>query len=86
LGFKAIVTCADSQAGTGPLAGRDFDAGLLADLGPTVDPCFENGECHTFVWDGPVFSKPVGFARGEVILRDDRFVFCDLLAAADPQA
>lgn len=79
LGFKAVVTCADSQQGTAAFAGRDYDESLLADLPSTADPCFENGECHTFVWDGPIFSWPVKIEKGEIVLRDDRFVFCDLL-------
>jgi uncharacterized protein (TIGR00290 family) len=81
LGFKAIVTCADSQAGTAEFAGRDFDAALLDELPPGTDPCFENGECHSFVWDGPIFSQPVHVEKGEIVLRDERFVFCDLLPA-----
>jgi len=81
LGFKAIVTCADSQARVAAFAGRDFDAALLADLPTGVDPCFENGECHSFVWDGPIFSQPVPVHKGEIVLRDERFVFCDLLPA-----
>ena len=84
LGFRAVVTCADSQAGVAGFSGRDYDSSLLADLPLTVDPCFENGECHTFVWDGPIFSKPVDVRMGDIVLRDERFVFCDLLPAVPP--
>jgi diphthamide synthase (EF-2-diphthine--ammonia ligase) len=52
---------------------------LLADLPPHVDPCGENGEFHTFVYEGPIFSAPIGCRTGEIVERDG-FVFCDVLA------
>jgi diphthamide synthase (EF-2-diphthine--ammonia ligase) len=61
-------------------AGRRFDAALLAELPPGVDPCAENGEFHTFACAGPMFSRPIGVRTGEVVTRDG-FVFCDLLPA-----
>ena len=79
-GFRARLTCVDSNALAGSFAGREFDAALLTDLPPTVDPCGENGEFHTFVWDGPGFDKPVSVRTGEVESRDG-FVFADLLPA-----
>jgi len=79
LGFKAVVTCVDSQALDGWFAGRDFDESFLRDLPAGVDPCGENGEFHSFVWDGPVFARPVPIERGEVVVREGRFWFCDLL-------
>lgn len=79
LGFRAIVSCADSQKGTGAFAGRDFDEQLLSDLPSTCDPCFENGECHSFVYAGPIFKEPIGVKKGEVVLRDERFYYCDIL-------
>lgn len=78
-GFEAILSCVDTHALDANFAGRTFDAKLLQDLPPGVDPCGENGEFHTFVWNGPGFSFPVGCARGETVLREDRFAFCDLL-------
>jgi uncharacterized protein (TIGR00290 family) len=78
-GFRAILVCIDPRALDPSFAGRDFDESLLEDLPPGVDPCGENGEFHTFVYDGPIFSAPVGCRRGEVVERDG-FVFCDLLA------
>ena len=81
LGFRAIVSCADSQANVGVFAGREFDTALLADLPPDCDPCFENGECHSFVYAGPIFSEPIPVKTGEVVLRDNRFYFCDILAS-----
>jgi diphthamide synthase (EF-2-diphthine--ammonia ligase) len=54
---------------------------LLADLPAGVDPCGENGEFHTFVWDGPGFAAPIGIETGEVVERDG-FVFCDVRPTA----
>ena len=79
MGFKSIVTCADSQAVSGEFAGREYDETLLADLPPSTDPCFENGECHSFVYAGPIFQKTIAFTKGEVVLRDERFFYCDLI-------
>lgn len=79
LGFKAIITCLDSKLLDKSFAGRDFDLSLLNDFPDNVDPCGENGEFHTFVYDGPIFSKPVSLEKGEVVLRDKRFYFCDLI-------
>lgn len=78
-GFKAIITCVDGQHLDGSFVGGRFDEQLLADLPPSVDPCGENGEFHSFVYDGPIFSNAVGYTIGETVLRDDRFYFCDLL-------
>ena len=82
-GFEAILSCVDTQQLDASFAGRAFDAPLLRDLPNAVDPCGENGEFHTFVWNGPVFSQPVKCRRGEVVLREERFAFCDLLPNFD---
>ena len=79
LGYKAVVTCVDSQRLDRRFVGRDFDEGFLSDLPAGVDLCGENGEFHSFVWDGPLFRRPLSFERGEVVLRDNRFYFCDLV-------
>ena len=79
LGFKAVLTCVDTQVLDASFSGRDFDAELVADLPPNIDPCGENGEFHTFVYDGPIFATPVSFDIGDVVIRDERFCFCDLL-------
>ena len=84
LGFKAVLCCVDGQALAAEFAGREYDGALLHDLPTGVDPCGEHGEFHTFVYAGPVFRKPVAFTRGERVRRDDRFHFCDLLAAENP--
>lgn len=78
-GFRAIITCVDSQVLDGSFSGRLYDEQFLADLPPHVDPCGEKGEFHSFVFDGPLFSSPVRFEKGEVVVRDDRFHFCELL-------
>ena len=83
LGFKAVVTCVDSEALDKSSTGKLYDKDFLARLPANVDPCGENGEFHTFVFDGPIFNTAVGFNVGEVILRDNRFYFCDLMPADD---
>jgi len=79
LGFKAIITCIDSKVLDKTFVGRVFDKQFLSELPKDVDPCGENGEFHSFVFDGPIFSKPVECVKGEVVLRDDRYYFCDLI-------
>jgi uncharacterized protein (TIGR00290 family) len=80
-GVRAVITCVDPNQLPAPFAGRAFDAALLADLPAGVDPCGENGEFHTFVWDGPGFAAPIGIELGEVVERDG-FVFCDVRPTA----
>jgi uncharacterized protein (TIGR00290 family) len=77
-GLKAKVTCVDPNRLAADFAGREFDAAFLADLPPQVDPCGENGEFHTFVYDGPMFQRPIPVQAGDVVERDG-FVFADLL-------
>jgi uncharacterized protein (TIGR00290 family) len=77
-GFKAILTCVDGEGLNAGFAGREYDDALLADLPDTVDPCGENGEFHTFVYDGPLLAAPIGIKRGERVTRDERFHYCDL--------
>lgn len=79
LGFKAVVTCVDGHSLSGAFAGRDYDLEYIESLPQGVDPCGENGEFHTFVFDGPLFARPVRFSRGEVVKRDDRFFFQELV-------
>ena len=55
----------------------------LADLPEAVDPCGENGEFHTFVYDGPLFTRRIMLEKGEKVLRDDRFYYCDLIPFRD---
>jgi uncharacterized protein (TIGR00290 family) len=79
LDFKAVITCVDSQSLDGKFAGRYFDNEFLSELPPKVDPCGENGEFHSFVYDGPIFRERIRFRRGKVVLRDNRFYFRDLI-------
>ena len=78
-GFKAITVCVDSNALGEEFAGREFDSDFLKDLPCGVDPCGENGEFHTFVHDGPIFKKPIDHRLGEIVLRDERFYYCDIV-------
>lgn len=86
LGFKAVITCIDSRFLGREFAGREFNRQFLSDLPSGVDPCGENGEFHSFVYEGPVFRRPVAHQRGEIVLRDDRFYFCDLLSVDNSDA
>ena len=70
LGFKAVVSCVDSKTLDRSFAGKTIDEEFISSLPANVDPCGENGEFHTFVYDGPNFTQPVGFALGETILRE----------------
>jgi len=79
-GLNAKVTCVDPKKLDRAYAGRDFDSAFVAELPPTVDPCGENGEFHTFVYDAPVFSGAIGVETGEIVERDG-FVFADVLEA-----
>ena len=77
-GLRATITCVDPRRLAPTFAGRTFDAALLQDLPPDVDPCGENGEFHTCVTAGPMFRSPIAVRPGEIVERDD-FVFADLL-------
>jgi len=89
-GFKAVVVCVSERHLDKSFCGRKIDKNFCRDLPSTVDPCGENGEFHTFVYDGPIFSKPVDFEKGDVVYKTYRspgndsqqqhgFYFCDLL-------
>ncbi len=82
LGYRAVLVCVDATQLAGEFAGREFDADLLRDLPPDVDPCGENGEFHTFVYAGPGLREPVSHERGPLVVRDGRFVYCDLVETA----
>ena len=78
-GFEARLVCVDTTQLDGAFAGRAFDRVLLAALPPNVDRCGERGEFHTFVAAGPGFTRRVGYSVGEQVLREGRFMYCDLL-------
>jgi uncharacterized protein (TIGR00290 family) len=77
-GLEARVVCLDPRRLPASFAGRSFDAALLDDLPPDVDPCGENGEFHTCVTKSSMFAAPIAVRGGEVVERDG-FVFADLL-------
>jgi len=77
-GFVARLVCVDTTQLDATFAGRLFDEEFLADLPVSADPCGERGEFHTFVSDGPPFSAPIPYRVGDTVLRDNRFMFCDL--------
>jgi uncharacterized protein (TIGR00290 family) len=77
-GFRAIAVCVDPRKLDAGFAGRELDDSFFRDLSEGVDPCGENGEFHTFVFDGPIFRQPIPVRTGDLVERDG-FVFCDLL-------
>ena len=77
-GLRALLTCVDPSKLDASFAGRCFDAALLADLPADVDPCGENGEFHTFAYQGPMFRSPIEAVTGVMVERDG-FVFADVL-------
>jgi len=93
LGFKTIVTCVNETYLDRSFAGRIIDKDFIKDLPEDVDPCGENGEFHTFTFDGPIFKNPISFGIGETIKKgypkpktdentqDSEYVFwfCDLV-------
>ena len=78
-GFEATLVCVDETQLDARFVGRRFDRALLADLPESADPCGENGEFHTFVHGGPIFSQSIEVVPGEVVRREERFTYCDLL-------
>ena len=78
VGFRAVITCVDPKKLDTKFAGRQFDESFLEELPFGVDPCGENGEFHTFVYDGPIFEKPIDITLGDRVMRDG-FQFIDVL-------
>jgi uncharacterized protein (TIGR00290 family) len=80
-GFRATVVAVDDDTLDASFAGRELDEAFLADIPGGVDPCGENGEFHTFVWDGPVFDSPVSVEVGDTVTKavgDGKYHYCDL--------
>jgi uncharacterized protein (TIGR00290 family) len=69
LGFKTIVVCVNEKYLDQSFVGRVIDQNFITDLPDDVDVCGENGEFHTFTFDGPIFSKPIDFEIGEIVYR-----------------
>ncbi|MCU1234040.1 MAG: protein of unknown function ATP-binding region [Candidatus Solibacter sp.] len=80
-GLRARLTCVDSRVLDVTYAGREFDRALLSALPPTADPCGENGEFHSFVYDGPMFRRPIAIETGERHTYE-HFIYTDLLCPA----
>lgn len=78
-GVRAKVTCVDPAKLDRSFAGREFDDAFVQSLPPGIDPCGENGEFHTFVYESPVFSGAIAVETGEIVERDG-FVFADVLS------
>jgi len=78
LGFKAVITCVDTRVLDQKFLGRIIDADFLAQLPPKVDPSGENGEFHSFVFDGPIFKDNIGYKLGEQVSKNS-YRFCDLV-------
>jgi uncharacterized protein (TIGR00290 family) len=85
LGYKTIITCVDLTKLPESFSGREIDDDFLRDLPAGIDPCGENGEYHSFGYDGPIFKEPIAFEVGEKKLSADvytgeiRFCFTDLV-------
>ena len=69
LGFKTIVVCVNEKYMDKGFCGRIIDESFITDLPENVDVCGENGEFHTFVFDGPIFNNAIAFTKGEIIYR-----------------
>ncbi len=78
LDFKAVISCVDGRVLGKEFTGRMIDDSFLSVLPPNIDPCGENGEYHSFVFEGPIFKNRLAIRTGEVVKRDS-FYFCDLL-------
>lgn len=79
--YRAILCCVDTTQLAAEFCGREYDERLIAELPAGVDPCGENGEFHTCVRAGPIFSAPIALERGERVLRDGRFQYVDLVGS-----
>ena len=79
LGFKTIITCIDSEVLDKKFIGRAFNEQFLSELPSNIDPCGENGEFHSFVYDGPIFQNSIPYNIGKTCLRDNRFYYCDII-------
>jgi uncharacterized protein (TIGR00290 family) len=77
--FRAVAVCVDSKVLDPSFAGRELDESFFRDLPAQADPCGENGEFHTFVFDGPIFRSHIPVRTGEIVNRDG-FIFCDLMS------
>jgi uncharacterized protein (TIGR00290 family) len=77
-GLRTVITCIDPRQTPKEFAGKEFNDSFLDSLPETIDPCGENGEFHSFVFDGPMFKEQINIVVGDIVQRDD-FVFADIL-------
>lgn len=82
-GLRAIITCVDPKQLSSDFAGQEYGESFLERIPAHVDPCGENGEFHSFAYDGPMFKNPVNITIGETVSRDG-FLFTDLLPGQQP--
>jgi uncharacterized protein (TIGR00290 family) len=75
-GLRSCLTCVDPRVLPAEFAGRELTPELIGSMPPAINPCGENGEFHTFVFDGPMFDQPLDVEVGDVVERDG-FVFAD---------
>lgn len=80
-GLKTVITCVDPKQAPRELAGQQYNSAFLDNLPDSVDPCGENGEFHSFVYDGPMYTNAIDINVGEIVERDG-FVFADIFAAS----
>lgn len=79
LGFRAIITCVNTDFLNNSFVGRNLNRKFISNLPSNVDPCGENGEYHSFVYDGPIFKNKILFKKGKSVLRENRLYYCDLI-------
>ena len=84
-GVRSRIVCLDPRKLSASFAGRDLNQQLVDEFPPGIDPCGENGEFHTFVYDGPMFAQAIPAQSGDVVTRDG-FVFIDLSLRASAEA
>lgn len=84
-GLKAVITCLDPKQIAKEFAGREYSESFLNDIPENIDPCGENGEFHSFAFEGPMFQNPIDIVIGETVNRDG-FYFTDLLEPRTPNA
>jgi len=80
-GIRAKITCVDGSKLDRSFAGREFGREFVESLPASADPCGENGEFHTFVYEAPAFAHPIAVETGEIVERDG-FIFADVLPAS----
>jgi len=76
-GLRAVITCIDQKQIPNDFVGKEYNESFLNDISEDVDPCGENGEFHSFAFEGPMFNNPVNVTVGNIVHRDS-FVFADL--------